>query len=201
MHSSSPDSSPLAPGLEQLLAWVHPTDTCRGLFFNGLLDAVRGLGDESLEARCLAVAGGRPFADVLSYPVADFLRPLFLAAEVLGPERGGADAVIRQFGRRSTEDFLGSTLGKTMLALSGRQPARLLSTIPNGCRASVSYGERFVELLGPGRGRLMVRRDYLPLPYVEGVILSTLELSTAQDIQVRAQRRAPLDVDFDVSWS
>jgi uncharacterized protein (TIGR02265 family) len=200
--NSSPDRSPLvAPGMEQLLALTSPTDTCRGMFFNGLLEAVRVLGGEELRARCFAAAGERKFVDFFSYPVADFLRPLFLAAEWLGPAQGGTDSVLRQLGRRGTGDFLQSNVGKTMLALAGQDPARMLSAIPNGCRASLSYGERSVEVLGEGHARLLARRDFLPLPYNEGLITAALERSTARDVQVRGVRRALLDVDYEVRWS
>jgi uncharacterized protein (TIGR02265 family) len=187
--------------LEQLLAVTLPTDTCRGMFFNGLLEAVNSMGGEELRARCFAAAGARRFVDFISYPVADFIRPIFLAAEALGPFHGGMDPVMRQLGRRGTSDFLQSTVGKTMLALAGQDPARLLSTIPSGCRASLSYGERSVELLGPGRARMMSRRDFLPLPYNEGMITAALERSHAQLVRVRGVRRSMLDVDYEVSWS
>ncbi|MET0405895.1 MAG: DUF2378 family protein [Cystobacter sp.] len=201
MHPSPTPSALLAPGLEQLLALTHPTDTCRGMFFNGLLEAAHSLGGEELRSRCFSASGARKFVDFFSYPVADFLRPLFLAAETLGPSHGGMDSVMRQLGRRGTSDFLQSTVGKTMLALAGQDPARLLSAIPSGCRASLSYGERSVELLGPGHARMLARRDYLPLHYNEGLITAALERSLAQGVRVRGVRRSLLDVDYDVTWS
>ncbi|WP_157758393.1 DUF2378 family protein [Cystobacter fuscus] len=183
------------------MALAHPTDTCRGMFFNGLLDAARSLGGEPLRARCLAAAGERKFVDFFSYPIADFLRSVFLAAEVLGPTHGGTEAVLHLLGRRATTDFAQSTVGKTLLALAGHDPGRVLAAIPNGCRASLSYGERSLEILEEGHARLLARRDFMPLQYNEGMITAAIELSSARDIQVRGERRGVLDVDYEVRWS
>ena len=200
MHPS-PDTAASAPGLEQLLALASPTDTCRGLFFNGVLDAARALGGEELRAMCFRAVGERKFVDFFSYPVTDFLRAVFLASETLGPTLGGVESVMHQLGRRGTGDFLCSTVGKTMLALAGTDPYRLLSTVPSGCRASLSYGERSVERLGERHARLMARRDFLPLSYNEGLLTAALEQSSAREIRVQGHRRAPLDVDYEVRWS
>ncbi len=144
-------SGPVDPSLEELLTLVTPVDTCRGMFFNGLLEAVRALGGEEARARCFAAAGEKKFVDFFSYPVADFMKALFTAADLLGPRLGGRDAVMRQLGRRATEDFLHSTVGRTMMALAGTDPHRLLASFPSSYRASLSYGERSVEKLGIGR--------------------------------------------------
>jgi uncharacterized protein (TIGR02265 family) len=197
----STDSDVPAPGLEQLLVLTSPMDTCRGMFFNGLLEAVRSLGGDEVRTKCLVAAGEKRFVDFFSYPVADFLKGIFTAAELLGPKHGGRDAVLRQLGRRATEDFLHSTVGKTMMALAGTEPFRLLSSFPSAYRASLSYGERSVERLGEQRARLMARRDFLPLAYNEGVLTAALEQSTAQELLVEGHRLAPLDVDYEIRWA
>jgi uncharacterized protein (TIGR02265 family) len=194
-------SSPADPGMDQLLALAHPKDTCRGMFFNGLLEAARSLGGEPLRARCFTVAGERKFVDFFSYPITDFLRAIFLVAEELGPTHGGTEAVLRLLGRRATTDFAQSTVGKTLLALAGNDAARVLAAVPNGCRASLSYGERSVEMLGEGHARFLARGDLLPRPYNEGMIAAAIELSEARDVQVRGERRGVLDVDYEVRWS
>ncbi|OJH37983.1 DUF2378 family protein [Cystobacter ferrugineus] len=187
--------------MEQLLALAHPTDTCRGMFFNGLLDTARSLGGEPLRARCLATVGERKFVDFFSYPITDFLRAIFLVAEELGPAHGGTEAVLHLLGRRATMIFAQSTVGKTLLALAGQDPGRVLAAIPNGCRASLSYGERSVEMLGEGHARFLARGDLLPLQYNEGMIAAAIELSSARDVRVRGERRGVLDVDYEVRWS
>jgi uncharacterized protein (TIGR02265 family) len=194
-------SGPVAPSLDELLTLATPMDTCRGMFFNGLLEAVRVLGGEEARARCFAAAGEKKFVDFFSYPVADFMRALFTAAELLGPRLGGRDAVMRQLGRRATEDFLHSTVGRTMMALAGTDPHRLLASFPSSYRASLSYGERSVEKLGDRKARMMARRDFLPVAYNEGVLTAALEKSTARDLVVQGRRLASLDVDYDISWS
>ncbi|MCY1075484.1 DUF2378 family protein [Archangium lansingense] len=194
-------SAPIpVPGLEQLLPLTTPMDTCRGMFFNGAFEAVRALGGEVARARCHAAAGGKQYVDFFSYPVADFLKVIFIAAELLGPTHEGRGRVLRQLGRRATADFLHSTVGKTMMALAGTDPHRLLASFPSAYRASLSYGDRSVERLGEKQARLMARRDFLPLEYNEGVLIAAMEQSTARDSVVQGRRLAPLDVDYDIRW-
>ncbi|WP_257454455.1 DUF2378 family protein [Archangium lipolyticum] len=189
------------PELEHLLTLTTPEDTCRGMFFNGLFDAVRSLGGEEARARCYVAAGAKKFVDFFSYPIADFLKALFTAAELLGPKHGGRDAVMHLLGRRATEDFHQSTVGKTMLALAGRDPHRVVNSFPTAFRASLSTGNRTVELLGDKQARFRVRRELLPMAYNEGVLTYALEQSSAKEIVVRGHRLAPLDIDYDIRWS
>ncbi|OJT24182.1 hypothetical protein BO221_13435 [Archangium sp. Cb G35] len=195
-----PSSIP-APGLEHLLSLATPADTARGMFFNGLFDATRALGGEEARAKCLAAAGDRKFVDFRSYPVADLLKAIYTAADTLGPKLGGREAVLHRLGRRATEDFLHSTVGKTMVALAGNDPHRLLSAFPNACRAALSYGERSVERIGDKQVRLLARRDFLPMNYVEGTLTAVVERSAVPGVMVRGLRLSPLDVDYDISWS
>ena len=190
-----------APGLEQLLTLVTPEDTCRGMFFNGLLDAVGSLGGEEIRRRCLVAAGDKRFVDFFSYPAGDFLKAIFVATEVLGPTLGGEAAVLRQLGRRGTQDFLSSTVGRTIITLAGNEPHRLLASFPKAYRASLSYGERSVERLGDTHARLTARRDFLPVEYNEGVLTAAMEQSAVHDLVVRGRRLAPLDAEYDVRWS
>lgn len=189
-----------APGLEQLLALTRPSDTCRGMFFNGVLEATRALGGEEARARCTQVSGARRFVDFLSYPAADFLRVIFTAAQVLGPRRGGREAAFRYLGRAATEAFLQSTVGKTMLALTGNDPKRMVETMPNAYRASLTFGERSVEWPGERHGVLLARGDLLPLPYCEGVLEAALERSKAGKVSIVSRRLGPLDADYEVRW-
>lgn len=196
-----PTSSTPAPGVEPLLSLATPADTARGMFFNGLFDSARSFGGEEARLKCLAAAGGRKFVDFRSYPVADLLKAIYTATEVLAPKLGGKDAVLHRLGRRATEDFLQSTVGKTMVALAGNEPHRLLSTFPNACRAAVSYGERSLERLGDKHVRLIARRDFLPMRYIEGTLTAVVELAAVPGVTVRGHRLSALDVDYDISWS
>jgi uncharacterized protein (TIGR02265 family) len=171
------------------------------MFFNGLFDAARSFGGEEARMKCLTAAGDRKFIDFRSYPVADLLKAIYTATEVLGPKMGGKDAVLHRLGRRATEDFLQSTVGKTIVALAGNDPHRLLSAFPNACRAALSYGERSTERLGDKHVRIVARRDFLPMLYIEGILTSVVERSAVPGVLVRGHRLSALDVDYDISWS
>lgn len=192
---------PPSPTLEQVLSLVTPSDTARGMFFNGLLEVARQIGGEEVRAVCFNAMGQKKYVDFFSYPVADFLKAIYAACDTLGPRMGGQESVMRMLGRRGTVDFLQSTVGKTMLALAGTDPHRLLAAIPSACRASLSYGERSVKQLGERSGMMQARRDFLPLPYIEGLLVAALEHSSARNIQVRSVRLGPIDVDYEVEWS
>lgn len=197
-------SASVAPpdsGLPQVLGLVTASDTCRGMFFNGVFDAARSLGGPEVEAMCLAAVGQTRFVDFFSYPVADFLKAIYVAAEVLGPSQGGPDAVLRYLGRRGTGDFLKSNVGRTMLALSGTEPRGLLESLPRSFRAAASYGERSVAWLGDNQALMSARRDFLPPAYNEGVLLAVLELASVSQPVVRIRRLGPLDADYELSWS
>jgi uncharacterized protein (TIGR02265 family) len=167
-----------------------------------VFEAARALGGAEVRAKCIAVAGSKTYVDFFSYPVADFLKAIFTAAELLGGSAPESRAmVLRQLGRRATADFLHSTVGKTMMALAGTDPQRLLASFPSAYRASLSYGDRSVERLGEKQARLMARRDFLPLAYNEGVLHAAMEQSTARELVVRGRQLAPLEADYDISWS
>ena len=68
---------------QQRLSHAAPSDTARGLFFNGVLDAVRTFGGEALVKRCLEACGQERFLDFYSYPVSMQLRIISAAMQTL----------------------------------------------------------------------------------------------------------------------
>jgi uncharacterized protein (TIGR02265 family) len=188
------------PELEQLLALVTPADTCRGMYFPSVLEAVRQLGGDSAWEKCLAASEQKKFVDFSPYPVATFLKVIFTAANMLGPRMGGREVVFRQLGRKGTQAFYNSTVGKTLDALGGMTPRGVISNIPNSYKVSTSYGERQVEWLGERHARLQVRREFLPGPYQEGVLTYVVERTTARNVVISTSRISSLDMDHDITW-
>jgi uncharacterized protein (TIGR02265 family) len=176
----------------------------RGLFFSGLLNLVKLQGGEPALQQCQQLLGDkrflRGFISFSSYPATDFLRVAHAASQILAPRLGGFESAARQLGMATVRDFTHSMAGKTLLTLSGSSPARLLGNIPSAYRAAVSFGERKVTMRGDKAALVSFKRDFLPLPHSEGVILAVLEASHAKNPQVRSRSVSQLDSEFDVSW-
>lgn len=206
-HPSRPSLPPVlrldAGDLALRIAAATPSDTCKGMFCNGLFHAVqRARGTLGMEALKHA-AHGQKFVDFFNYPIADFLPMAYLASELVG---GGAtplalEAGVRSLGRQATDDFLGTAVGKTLLMLAGTDPRRLMNSLASGYKTAVSYGTRTVNWKTPTHCVFEMRRDFMPHPYHEGVLLQVLTAVGGKKVQVTGARVGLLDTDYDVTWS
>jgi len=185
--------------LERRLAECKDSDTSRGLNFNRLFDLVRDhLGDEG--ARACDPQGKGSRTDFFSYPVAEYLKVAWSAADRLETRLGGIDAVFTELGRRTVAGFLASVLGRTVFAIAGRDPRRIVSAGPAGYRSAVSYGERTVEWRGETVARMVFRHDFMVPAFHRAVILAALEVSDAKNPRVEGRALGLLDSEYDLSW-
>lgn len=190
----------LARDLEKRLSLATKEDTARGMFFNGVVGAVRTLGGEAAVERCLTASGEKRFVDFFNYPVAAFLRLAYVAAQVMGPQFGGFDGALRRMGTQATTDFLGSMAGKTLLLLAAESPKRLVGNLPAGYRAAVSYGERGVSWTGEKSGVFFMKRDFMPPAYHEGTLQAAIEAVGGKQVKVHGRQVGPLDTEYTLSW-
>jgi uncharacterized protein (TIGR02265 family) len=185
--------------LERRLAAATDKDTSRGLNFNRLFDLVREhAGEEAAKACDPHRRGSR--TDFFSYPVSDYLRIAWDAADRLEPKLGSVDAVFEELGRRTVTGFLGSVLGRTIFAIAGRDPRLFITAGPAGYRAASSYGERSVEWLGERRARMIFKRDFMPPVFHRAVILAGLGGTAARSPRVDARATGLLDSEYEISW-
>ncbi len=191
---------PLPVELDKRLSMSSPSDTARGMFFNGALSAVRAVVGEPAVKVCTDIAGQVKFVDFFTYPVAKFLKLAFKAVELMQLTCGGADAAFHRLGRQAVDDFLSSASGKTLLAIVGRDPRRLLGSVPGAYRAAVSYGTREVTWKGPKSCHLSFKGDFMPASYHEGVLQAGVEAMGGKEVVVTGHATGALDADFDVSW-
>jgi uncharacterized protein (TIGR02265 family) len=187
--------------LESRLALAGPGDTVRGIFFNGVLDAVKRQGGQEAEAQCRQATGERKFTDFFSYPVSGFLRLGLAALPLVGPQLGGGEAMLRWMGVQSTHAFLNSAAGRTAFMLVSNNLKKLFNQLPISYRAATSYGERQMVWTGENSGRFIFKRDFLPPAYHEGVLLEVMLKVNARNPQVRGRITGPLDAEYDLSWS
>jgi uncharacterized protein (TIGR02265 family) len=186
--------------LQRRIAASTIEDTVRGLIFNAGFAVIRDQLGDAAARRCDPV-GTATRTEFFSYPVADYLRMAFAAAEELETRMGGPDAVFHAIGTRAIQLVLGSMLGRTLVSLAGSEPKRLLSQIHPGYRATVSYGERSIEWTGEKQGRAAFRRDFLVPPFHAGVLSGALVGMGCADVRVKGRQIGFLDMEFDISWS
>jgi uncharacterized protein (TIGR02265 family) len=186
--------------LEQRLALIRPKDTCRGIFFSTVLEGLKQVAGEDLEARCREAAGGGKFVDFFSYPVSGFIRMTLVTLPSMRPRLGSDEEVLRWMGARSTMGFLNTVAGKTAFKLAGNNVKRLVNQLPISYRASVSYGEREVVWTGEHSGRLIFKGDFMPPAYHEGILTTVVERIGVRNVKVRGRVTASLDSEYELSW-
>jgi uncharacterized protein (TIGR02265 family) len=203
VSSTRPMSDPLridADDLSQRIALASPTDTCKGMFHNGLFQAAQRAQGEMGVERMKDAARGQKFVDFFNYPIAEFLPLAWLAADIVGGKEG-LEAGVRSLGRQATDDFLATAVGKTLLLLAGTDPKRLMNSLAAGYKTAVSYGTRTVAWKSPTHCIFSMKRDFMPHPYHEGVLLQVLTAIGGKNVQAKGQRVGLLDTDYEISWS
>jgi uncharacterized protein (TIGR02265 family) len=176
-------------------------DTARGMFFQGTLDVVGFLGGDGAVARCKGVAGLWEINPVHMYPISRFLRMTSTAARLLAPQLEGFEAVLRRMGTQATVDFLASMFGRDLMLTANGSPRKLLQSLGDGYRAAVSYGDRYPLWTGEKSARFIMKRDFMPAAYHEGVLQGVLEAIGARDVRVYGRQVALLDSEYELSWA
>lgn len=196
-----PDAAPGSDeDLEQRLAMASPSDTARGMFLRATLDVVRALGDEEAVRCCQRASGEEELVDFFIYPVSANLRMVFAAARMLAIHCGGFDEALRQLGYRAGECFLASAAGLTLQFLARGDVKRLIGNLPSAYRAAVSFGTRSVLWTGPTCGQFIMRREFMPYPFHEGLLLGVMGKANARGARVRGYQLSTLESAYDVSW-
>jgi uncharacterized protein (TIGR02265 family) len=186
--------------LDARIAAATKDDTVRGLIFNAVFDTVEEHFGKAAAIE-LDPTGKARRTDFFTYPVADFLKLAFSAAERLEPKLGSPDAGFHTMGHRSAASTLGSMVGRTILALAGTDRVRtLLGSAAAGYKATVSYGERKLEWLGPRHGRFTFRRDFLVPSFHCGVFQAAVEAVHGKNVVVEGKQVAPLDAVYEIRW-
>jgi uncharacterized protein (TIGR02265 family) len=185
--------------LARRLAAATAADTSRGLNYTTLFGLVREqLGADA--ALQVDVLGKGHRVDFFSYPVAEYLGCTWNALDRLEARLGGVDAVLAELGRRTIAGFFASAIGRTVFAISGKEPRRIVAGGPAGYRSAVSYGDRSVEWDGPTRGRMIFKRDFMPPVFHQHVILAALEVCQAPNPRVVGRATGFLDSVYEIEW-
>lgn len=186
--------------LERRRKFVTPEHTVRGMFYRGMLESYRELGDEALVRRSLAASGHERFVDFFSYSIHVQFELIRTALPTLAEHFGSGEAALRQVGRRSTSDFLGSVTGRAMLMMAHGRPRLMIDHMPAAYRVAVSFGEMKVVWAGPQQGSLLVDTSFLPAPVYAGMLQGVLEASRVQASQTTGRATGPLSIACEFSW-
>jgi uncharacterized protein (TIGR02265 family) len=186
--------------LERRRAFVKPGHTVRGMFFRGMLESFRALGQEALVRRCLQACGQERFLDFSTYPAEMQFQIILTALPVLAQHHGSAEAALHELGRWGVVDFLGSTPGKAMLMLTQGRPRPLIEHLPAAYRVAVNFGESQVLWTGAQQGTFLVTFTILPPPFHVGLLAGLFEAVRTPGLHVSGRATGALDVACDFSW-
>jgi uncharacterized protein (TIGR02265 family) len=185
--------------LQKLKAAATPEDTSRGLNYTTLFDFAKAeLGPAA--PREVDPLGKGSRVDFFNYPITEYLDTAWNIAERLAPKYGSMEGVFTELGRRTVVNFLASALGKTIFAISGRDPRKVISAGPAAFKSAVSYGERTVEFTGPTSARYLFKRDFMPNAFHRGVILAALAATEAKNPRVEARQVAFMETAYEIAW-
>jgi uncharacterized protein (TIGR02265 family) len=185
--------------LARLKAAATAQDTSRGLNYTTLFDFAKAeLGPGA--GREVDPLGKGSRVDFFSYPITEYLDTAWNIAERLAPKYGSFDAVFFELGKRTVDAFLASVVGKTIFAMAGRDPRRVLAAGPGAFKSAVSYGERAVEFTGEKRARYVFKRDFMPHAFHRGVILAALAATEAKNAKCEANEVEFMSTVYEISW-
>jgi uncharacterized protein (TIGR02265 family) len=187
--------------LASRLQFATDDDTCKGMFFNGVLSATLTLLGPDAQAQVHASWPEKKYVDFFNYPIKTFLPGAFRAARMLQANYGTFDASIRQLGHQAIADFLSTPVGRTLVTVSAGDGKRLMRAAPTAYKTAVSYGTRETVINPDSSCIFKVRRDFMPHSYHEGVFLAVLSALGCKDVKVRGEKFGLMDADYFISWS
>lgn len=182
------------------LARLKPTDTIKGIFLKGYLEAYRQEGGDALYEQCVALLGERKIVDLFNYPYAGVMKIGVLGAELLGPKLGGVNPYLRAMGRLAVDGYLTSTLGRAFMALVRPTPRAMLGLLPTAIKTSFSFGERRVTFDGESCV-FQCRKDFSPSEANAGAIEAVLRATKVARVEVSVAQHSLLDYDLQARWS
>jgi uncharacterized protein (TIGR02265 family) len=129
--------------LEGHLRLLPPGATCKGIFFNSLLDAARVAATPGELAQRAGIAERR-YVSFSDYPTEHYLRLLVCAAQALSPRRPPGEA-IRRLGHATYDDYLGSQVGKVVFGVLGVDVHMILKYGSKPFQIALNFGKHWNE--------------------------------------------------------
>ncbi|OJT19277.1 hypothetical protein BO221_37995 [Archangium sp. Cb G35] len=178
---------------------LGPKDTTRGFLFGSALELVRSEGSADALKRCVDAAGSGNFTAFFSYPVSTFLKLTYAASRELADKHGGFDGAMQHLGMRVAPRFLESTTGKMLLSLVGKEPKRLVESMPSAYKTAWDHGSCSLTWSGPKSGKI----DYVnavPGAYFAGSLMQILNAAQLKGTRVNVRQSTLTDFSVEFSW-
>ncbi|MGV3623168.1 MAG: TIGR02265 family protein [Archangium sp.] len=183
------------------VAACESTDRVRGMMFNELLALVnRQLGAEGVAKVRAVLPPDAKYRDLVSYPISDFLKLMFAAADLLEAKMGSVELAIRACGAATVDAFARTPGGRVffgVLSLAG--PSQLLARAQTGYTTVVTYGRRSFTPSSDSSGTIVMHDDMQPVAYHEGVLEAVLR-NVGYDGTVRGKSIDVNTAEYSVSW-
>ncbi len=188
--------------LAQRLAICKTDDTVRGFIFNAVYRMLEErVGGAAVERLMQQLRVHKMPVDFFSYPVPDFLRLIYLAADVLEPQCGSPEEGLRLCGASTVTGFFKSYVGNTLMRLVGPgDPKRVFSSTNTIYSTLVSYGTRHYEDMGQNLIRLTYRDDMQPVYFHEGALSEALKVLRGNG-KVTGRALALTHAEYLLEWS
>ena len=190
-----------AQDLAARLALATAEHTVKGAPFRSVCAELQSLPASAARDTLMATHKKAAWQELASFPVADYLRLAFSAAELLEPQTGSFDAALTLLGFKVADAFIKSVVGRVAVMMAtGKNPLDILSYAPVTYAPVSSYGKRTFARLGPGEAVFRVREDFLPAAYHLGAIRCGMGIN-GHTPEVEAKTLSLLDCDVVVRWS
>lgn len=133
---------------ETLLIFPHACQV-RGMFFDGLVNVIRAERDNAMATRLMERAGVKGRAIPFGFlPHRDFYKLYFVAADALYPGVP-LDRAMERISETFYPVFRDSMVGRTLSALLGSDPQRVLERLVDAYNLSVQDNEHAVRAISP----------------------------------------------------
>ena len=200
-HMKITPNRPEVDALPSRISLAPPDASLRGVPFQGVEALLARHGYEK-EERELRREFDLPdsFSTMTKYSLVSFLKYEESACKLLAEQLFGFDEAVYRCGAAAIEVFFATLAGRTMKALAGDNPHRLLASVPNGYELLASFGERRYLKLGPREGRFNFSDDYLGPVHTCGLFDAAVRELHGLEAKFELEESGQLGFSFAISW-
>ncbi len=181
------------------LAAVPDDELCKGLFFQGVIDAVRRAAPSRVESLFEGMQTRR-FVTFREYPLREHMKMTMNAVKLIHPRMPSREGM-RRLGWLAFTSFSDSMVGRVVFGVLGRDPERILAAGPRAFSLSLRRGRLTSTRLGPRHFRLVFREIYGYLDtYYVGVVEGALRAHSVMP-RLKLRLTSLADGEMDVFWA
>ena len=194
------------PELEQLAlrgAQYTEKHLMRGMFFTSTLECLRrARGEEAVkEAVRTADLHVQSFTGMRNYPLSEFNKLRTVVGAQLQGSLGSTEAAIARVAGAAVEIFFESIAGRTMVALAGNDPHRLMGAAPNAYKLAVDdFAARRYQRTAERTGTFTFQNDLLGPCHQYGTFHAAITAVCGIDLRMQVEQGSLAEFKLHVSW-